>query len=112
MKTRIFNATYTLDASDYTDSASIMREKMDKEIMGEIENVIEWNRTYKTLTHAGWATVKVPYRGASNSVEVAHWVEDNIVGDYKKKGSTWLFQNEEEAMLFKLRWGGNGKEYI
>jgi len=70
--------------------------RFDKAIeLGEIENDRDWSAAY---------VIALPKRSFPNS-EMIKWVDANIIGRSNLIWFYWLeFENEEDAMAFKLRW--------
>lgn len=54
----------------------------------------------------GWFKVNYPhgYESMDHSRAIEMWVCDHC-GNYRKMGTTYYFQEEEDASYFLLRWG-------
>jgi len=80
---------WSFDIETVAEVAKIMQEEIDWEILS--------NR----LVEYGWTKVGISAAGMHT---VEKWVEENIQGKYKFRGTTWLFESEKDAAFFILRW--------
>lgn len=56
------------------------------------------------LIDLGWKKVVLFPMTWENGALIDHWVEQNIRGNHQTMGLVWLFEREEDATWFKLRW--------
>ena len=87
--------------------AATMAEQIAKEIDREIVDTI----MIDVLKSEGWTGTTVnPAFGKSIVPEIdwytetAEWIHINATGDYKLLRGQWLFKNQEDAIMFTLRW--------
>lgn len=74
--------------------ADILRQEIDREILTEIR--------IAQLIEQGWFMVTV---FGLDMDGVGTWMEDNIRGNWRGFTTSWMFESENDAVLFKLRWG-------
>ena len=74
----------------------------------EIQEEIDWEVMCELMTEIGWHKIQMPVSWSSMTsefqYEVKHWTSNNMKGNYKARGRTWLFEKEKDAILFSLRW--------
>jgi len=77
------------------EAAKKMAEDIDAEVMRGLLRDSGWNEVVLTwiMTH-------------EVSAEVDQWVKDNVKGPFWTRGLVWLFENDIDAMWFKMRWLG------
>lgn len=54
----------------------------------------------KEYEDLGWHVVEP----IDDHLDIGPWVEANIKGDWRAFAHMWLFENANDATLFKLRW--------
>lgn len=87
-----------------TDLEHELADKMSRQLAEEID----WELLCEILKTLGWTTVsiteswsKIP---ASYAHEIKEWCKENLKGLYKGRGSHWVFEKEQDAEWFILRW--------
>lgn len=79
---------------ELTDSlAQEMKKTMDFEIMADI-----------MVTMRGYVRTEIDYGPEQSWVDVIAWVDNNCSGEYQEHNGMWLFELEEDAVLFRLKW--------
>ncbi len=75
---------------------------IDKEVTKILQEQIDWDILVKSLIlHGGWHKVTLSKFDRS---EIEAWCKEHICGEYESRGSTWVFKEEKDYMLFVLRW--------
>lgn len=69
------------------------QKTMDFEIMADIMVDIR-----------GYTRLEIDYGPGQPWVDVIAWVDNNCTGEYQEHNGVWLFENEEDAIMFKLKW--------
>ncbi len=62
---------------------------------------IDWEVLSTLLVEQGWTKVEI---SPDRMYIVEKWLEENIQGKYKVRGTTWLVESEKDATMFILRW--------
>lgn len=75
------------------EAAKKMSEEIDAQILRGLYSEIGWHEVVLSwiMTH-------------EQSQEVDAWVAKKTKGEYWNRGLVWMFENEMDAMWFKMRW--------
>jgi hypothetical protein len=78
-----------------------MIEAKAKEMQMEIDREILWGM----LEGIGWTRVMLP-RLIDNihAIDITYWLEGNCKNSYERSGRDFLFESQQDANWFKLRW--------
>lgn len=75
---------------------------IDKEVTKILQEQIDWDILVKSrILHGGWHKVIL---SKFDRLEVDAWCKEHICGKYESRGSTWVFKEEKDYILFLLRW--------
>jgi hypothetical protein len=69
-----------------------LRREIDKEILVEVRCA--------DLISQGWTMVTID----AAMEDIGGWMQANIRGDWRAFHDRWLFEDANDAVLFKLRW--------
>lgn len=88
--------------TDTEEQIDTMIENVSFGLQEEIDNAI----LFKSYKAHGWKQVNLSRERIKPSFvkEVAEWCSVNMKGHYKFNDITWIFEKEEDATLFILRW--------
>jgi hypothetical protein len=76
---------------DYT--ATEMSRNMDWEILADVR------------CRMGWYRIDLDcLQDNQHAVDISWWLNENCVGKYHRNGRYFLFNEQSDAVLFKLRW--------
>ena len=78
---------------------SILEDRA-KELARDIDREVMWSM----LEGIGWQRVILPFSSIDFIKEVEEWAEDHLSGAYEKHRSDFIFEDDKDAMWFKLRW--------
>ncbi len=93
-KTQMISDKWTLE--------DIEELNIDKEFSKILQEQIDWDILVKSrILHGGWHKVILSKFDRS---EVEAWCKEHICGEYESRGSTWVFKEEKDYILFLLRW--------
>ena len=71
----------------------------------EIEQYIARDLLWKQMESLGYTRVKLlRFNNNIHAVDISYWLADNCKGFYHQVGSEILFENQQDANWFKLRW--------
>ena len=78
-----------------------MIEAKAKEMQMEIDREILWGM----LEGMGWTRVMLP-RLVDNihAIDITYWLEGNCKNSYERSGRDFLFESQQDANWFILRW--------
>lgn len=74
------------------DAAKEMQKSMDYDLLCEI------------MIPFGYTAIQIEYSNQKPWIDVMAWVDNNRIDDYQEHKGRWLFKNEKDAIMFKLRW--------
>jgi len=76
-------------------------EHKAKEMQQEIDKEILWGM----LKELGWHRVMIdPFRNNQHAVDIVIWLEDHCQGSYERHGRDFIFENDQDAVNFILKW--------
>ena len=76
------------------DLATKMQSEMDFEILSDM-----------LIKSCGWKKVVLTrFFSRKHSINILMWCEENIKNPFEHRGSTFIFQDEGDAVNFTLRW--------
>ncbi len=81
-----------------------IEEQIINEAGNQMAKEIDFTILAGFLTELGWTKVVLYPMTWENSALLDLWVEQNIKGNFETMGLVWLFENEQDANWFKLRW--------
>lgn len=56
------------------------------------------------LVEIGWTKVVLSPMTWENGALIDLWIEQNVKGNHQTMGLVWIFEREQDASWFKLRW--------
>jgi hypothetical protein len=75
------------------ESVKQMQQAMDFEILADV------------MCRFGWHLIELDrYTDNYHAIDVREWVAENCSGEHRSHGAAWLFKDQGDAVLFKLRW--------
>jgi hypothetical protein len=79
-----------------------MIEAKTKEMQTEMDREVLWGM----LQGMGWHRVMLPRLVDNNhAIDITNWLEANCKNAYERSGRDFLFEIQQDANWFKLRWG-------
>lgn len=83
----------TLEEEILNKAGNAMAREIDREVL--------WGM----LEGMGWTRVILPTLGDGvQAVEIIVWLENNCKHPYERQGRDFLFESQQDANWFKLRW--------
>lgn len=72
----------------------------------ELADQIDWEIMAGFYTEIGWTRVeRSPFVNNKEAVDIRYWIDNNCKGNVSSRGFVWLFENEQDAMMFLLMFG-------
>ncbi len=87
-----------------TDRSGELREQILAEKTKELADETDAQVLRQMLIDLGWQQVVLSSMDMEQSYAIDQWVEDNIKGRMWSRGLVWLFEDDRDAMWFKLKW--------
>jgi hypothetical protein len=79
-----------------------MLERSGKEMAREIDREILWGM----LEGIGWTRVMLPrFVDNHHAIDIGYWLEANCKKAFERSGRDFMFESQQDANWFKLRWG-------
>jgi len=83
---------------------------LEQEIMDEMATQMQSEIDFEILSNmlveaCGWHKISmVRFYSREHAVNILLWCEQHIKNPYEHRGSTFVFENEGDAVLFTLKW--------
>lgn len=88
-----------------TDRTGLLEERMIEEAARQMSNDIDAEVLRGMLLELGWHEVILKPMLKETGDEIDLWVKQQVKGRcHFAHGLVWLFEEERDAMWFKLRW--------
>jgi hypothetical protein len=79
-----------------------MIERAGKEMAREVDREVLWGM----LQGLGWTRVMLPrFVDNNHAVDIGYWLEANCKRAFERSGRDFLFESQQDANWFRLRWG-------
>ena len=87
-----------------TDRSGELQEQILAEKAADLADEMDAQILRQMLIDLGWQQVVLSAMTGEESYAIDLWVEDNIKGRMWSRGLVWLFEDDRDAMWFKLKW--------
>ena len=78
-----------------------MIEQAGTEMAREVDREVLWGM----LQGLGWTRVMLPrFVDNHHAIDIGYWLEDNCKQAFERGGRDFLFESQQDANWFKLRW--------
>jgi hypothetical protein len=81
-----------------------LEEEIIKDMGQKIANEIDFQILVDMLCGIGWRKVVLNPMTLEDGYEVDAWTEKHVKGHFETMGLVWVFEDEEDANWFALRW--------
>ena len=76
-------------------------DQAGKEMAREIDREILWGM----LEGLGWTRVMLDrLQDNKHAIDISYWLEENIKNPFERNGRDFIFESEQDAAYFILRW--------
>ena len=76
--------------------------KLGNDMAREVDREVLWGM----LQGLGWTRVMLPrFVDNHHAVDIGYWLADNCKRAYERNGRDFLFESQQDANWFRLRWG-------
>jgi hypothetical protein len=85
---------------------SNLEEEITQELATQMQSEMDFHILSDMLVKScGWRKVVLTrFFSRKHSVNILMWCEENIKNPFEHRGSTFVFENEGDAVNFTLRW--------
>jgi formylmethanofuran dehydrogenase subunit E len=83
-------------------------KELEVELAKTLREEIDWEIVMDSLKYLGYTHIKMswPVRmDETQAHEIKEWCRENLTEHYNGRGQDWLFKSEEDAVMFRLRFG-------
>ena len=87
-----------------TDKSGELYEQYMEEAAKKLADDIDAEIMRDMLRESGWHEAVLSPMTWETSDAVDLWIHKNVKGNHWNRGLVWLFENESDAMWFKIRW--------
>jgi hypothetical protein len=87
-----------------TDRSGELQEQIIAEKAKELAYEIDAQLMRSMYQQLGWHEVVLQPMDWEQSYHIDTWVESNVKGSIWTHGLVWMFEKDQDAMWFKLRW--------
>lgn len=82
-----------------------LEDEIIKELSTQMQSEMDFQILSDMLVQLGWTKIVLPrFYSREHSVDVLGWCEKNIKNPYERRGTVFMFQHEDDAVLFSLKW--------
>ncbi len=82
-----------------------LEEEIVNELASQMQSEMDFEILSNMLVELGWKKIVLTrFFSREHSVDIATWCEENVRNPYERRGSTFVFENEGDAVNFTLRW--------
>lgn len=87
-----------------TDRSGLLQEEIINQKVKELAKEIDAQVLRSLYQELGWHEVVLSPVTWEEGYQIDSWVESNIKNSRWTFGLVWMFENDKDAMWFKLRW--------
>jgi hypothetical protein len=100
--TRQLKATWTVSLQP---GLPLLHQELEGELAKTLQEEIDWEVMTDVLAGGGWTKVDIGrLENNKHAIDIHIWIEENVKGLTRQRGSIFMFENKEEAEWFTLRW--------
>jgi hypothetical protein len=81
-----------------------LEEEIINDMGQQIANEIDFTILTDMLIGLGWRKVILRPMTGETGAELDAWVDRHVKGHYENMGLVWVFEHEDDANWFSLRW--------
>ncbi len=83
----------------------VMEEQYAEEAARRMAEDIDQGIMFDLLQQMGWTRVELSSKWLPvTGIELHEWREANLTGHWRAHNNVWMFENKNDAALFKLTW--------
>ena len=86
-----------------------MTKTLEQEIIDytakEMSRSMDWEILADVMCRFGWHRIDLDrYTDNHHAIDIREWVAKTCSGKHRSNGASWLFEEQADAVMFKLRW--------
>lgn len=85
-------------------ATQVLEEQLMERASREMADEIDFEILSGMLVQTGWTRIQLgrPPRTIASDINI--WMHNECKNHWERHGATWIFENKDEAALFKLTW--------
>jgi hypothetical protein len=85
-------------------ATQVLEEQLMERASRAIADEIDFEVLSSMLVQTGWTRVQLSRPPRTITSDINTWMHAECKKHWKHRGKIWIFENKEEAALFKLTW--------
>lgn len=81
-----------------------LEQNIINDMSKQLADDIDWEIITGFLIESGWNKVVLEPMTKEHSDNIDQWVLEHIKGKHTTRGLVWVFEEDKDAMWFKLKW--------
>lgn len=81
-----------------------LEKAMVEELGKQFQKSVDYDVLCEVMVPFGYTLIEITYGSSRKWFEVMEWTANVCTGEYKEHNGKWLFENEKDAIMFKLKW--------
>ncbi len=82
-----------------------LEEEITQELATQMQSEMDFHILSDMLVELGWTRVVLTrYLNRKHSVDILMWCEEHVKNPYEHRGTSFVFQDQGDAVNFSLRW--------
>lgn len=94
-----------MDIKDHQSLVDLITQVSADLAAKDLQKDVDFDVVCEIFQECGYILVKTEYGPERRWDDVVAWVDTNHTGNFQEHRGKWLFEFEEDAIMFKLRWG-------
>ncbi len=87
-------------------ATQVLEDQIAEELSRQLAEEIDFEVLCSLLVKTGWVQVKLEdvLQPSKQTVDMVNWLHNECSGYWRHRGKTFVFENKEDAALFRLTW--------
>ena len=82
-----------------------MQQEFEEYLSTEMSRSMDFEIFADVMCRFGWHLVELDrFTDNHHAIDIREWVATNCSGEHRSHGASWLFKEQGDAVMFKLRW--------
>ena len=87
-------------------ATQVLEDQIADELSRQLAEEIDFEVLCSLLVQTGWIQVKLEdvLQPSKQTAGMVNWLHEECSGHWRHRGKTFVFENKEDAALFRLTW--------
>lgn len=82
-----------------------LKDEIAKELSSQMQSEMDFHILSDMLVGLGWTKVSLTrFNNNKHAIDIKIWLQENVKGHWESRGSSFVFENEGDAVNFTLKW--------